>query len=336
MKNFKDISKPFIVAEIGNNHEGSIKNAIKLIKSAKEVGADAVKFQIFDPYKYSSPKDKKRIIQLKKFVLKKKDIINLKKKCDELGIIFFATPFDIKSANLLNNIQSFFKISSGDNNYYDLLKRVRSFKKPVIISTGLLDIKGITKVVKYFREFDFYKKRENLCIMHCVSAYPALKTKINLNSITYLKNRFPNVTIGYSDHTMGYKVSCLSYVLGAEIIEKHFTLSNNFSSFRDHKISLNPKSFKAFVKEINNLKNILGNLNKRLNDEEKGNQASMRRKIVSNKNLKKNYKIRNNDLLIVRSQEPGIFLSEINKVIGKKLNKNINKFDNLLPNDFVK
>ena len=195
MINFNLISKPFIVAEIGNNHEGSINNAIKLIKSAKRSGADAVKFQIFDPNKYSSPKDKNRIKQLKKFALKKKDIIYLKKQCDKLKIIFFATPFDIKSASLLNNIQSFFKISSGDNNYYDLLKKVRSFKKPIIISTGLTDIKNISKVVKYFKKFDFYKKKENLCIMHCVSAYPASNAKINLNSITYLKKKFPNMLL---------------------------------------------------------------------------------------------------------------------------------------------
>jgi len=330
MKNFKTISKPFIVAEIGNNHEGSFKNAIRLIEAAKESGADAVKFQIYDPIKYSSPKDKKRIIQLKKFALNKKDIINLKKKSDELGIIFFATPFDIKSANLLNDIQDFFKISSGDNNYFDLLKKVRSFKKPVIVSTGLMDYKNIVNVVKYFKKFDFYKKRENLCIMHCVSAYPASKSKINLNSIPYLKKKFPKVTIGYSDHTMGNKVSCLSYVLGAEIIEKHFTLSNTFSSFRDHKISLNPKSFKEFVKEINNLKNILGNYSKKINKEEKSNYLSIRRKIVANKNLKKGYKIKKNDLLIVRSQEEGILISEYDKVVGKKLINNINKFDNFL------
>ena len=335
MKNFKTISKPFIVAEIGNNHEGSFKNAIRLIEAAKESGADAVKFQIYDPIKYSSPKDKKRIIQLKKFALNKKDIINLKKKSDELGIIFFATPFDIKSANLLNDIQDFFKISSGDNNYFDLLKKVRSFKKPVIVSTGLMDYKNIVNVVKYFKKFDFYKKRENLCIMHCVSAYPASKSKINLNSIPYLKKKFPKVTIGYSDHTMGNKVSCLSYVLGAEIIEKHFTLSNNFSKFRDHKISLNPKSFKKFVNEISVLKKILGNFSKEINEEENNNYSSMRRKIISNKNLKEGNIIKKKDLLIVRSQGQGIFASEINKVLGKKLIKDMYKFDNLLFKYFI-
>ena len=330
MKNFKFIQKPYIVAEVGNNHEGSIKNAIELVKAAKHSGADAVKFQIFNANKYSSPKDKKRIAQLKKFTLKKKDLIKLKQKCDELKIVFFATPFDIESANYLNKIQNLFKISSGDNNYLDLLIKIRSFKKPVIISTGLMDYIEIYKVVTLFRKIKFYQKKENLCIMHCVSAYPALKKNINLNSIPFLKKKFPNVTIGYSDHTMGYKISSLSYVLGAEIIEKHFTLSNNFSSFRDHKISLNPKSFKKFVKEIKNLKNIIGNFDKKINTEEKNNISVMRRKLISNNKLKKDYKIKKSDLLIVRSPETGIYASEIKKVLGKKINKDINKFDNLL------
>lgn len=335
MKNFKVLSKPIIVAEIGNNHEGSYKNAIKLIKSAKNSGANAVKFQIFNPTKYSSPKDKKRILQLKKFYLKKNEIKNIKKKCDELDLIFFATPFDLDSANFLNKIQKIFKISSGDNDYFDLHKKIRSFRKPVIISTGLMNYNNILKVVKYFREVNFYRKKENLCIMHCVSSYPASKNKINLNSIPFLKKKFPNVTVGYSDHTLGHKIACLSYVLGAEIIEKHFTLSNNFSNFRDHKISLNPKSFKVFVKQLQDLKKILGVFNKKINEEEKKNIFSMRRKLVLNKDMKKGEVIKKSDLLSVRSSEKGIFISEQKKFLGKKLSKNLNKFENLLPKDLV-
>ena len=159
MKNFNSFSKPFIVAEVGNNHEGSYKNAIKLVKSAKQAGANAVKFQIYNPFKYSSPRDKKRINQLKKFSLKKKQIINLKKLCDKLQIEFFATPFDIESAIFLNKIQNIFKISSGDNNYLDLLQKIRSFKKPVIISTGLINYSEIYKIVSYFRKSKFFKSR---------------------------------------------------------------------------------------------------------------------------------------------------------------------------------
>jgi sialic acid synthase SpsE len=314
------------VAEIGNNHEGSFNNAIKLIKQAKKSGADAVKFQVFNPAKYASPKDTNRINQLKKFCLKKKDLIKIKKKCVDLKIEFFATPFDLDSANFLNKIQSIFKVSSGDNNFEDLLKKIRSFKKPTIISTGLMEYKEILKVVNYFRKINFYKKKENLCIMHCVSAYPASQKKINLNSIKFLSKKFPNITIGYSDHTKGYKVACASYLLGAQIIEKHFTLSNNFSNFRDHKISLNPKTFKNFVNEVKKFKEILGNFNKKINIEEKKNFKSMRRKILFNKNVNRGRKIKRKDLLIVRSIDKGIFASDIDKILGKKLLINKKKY----------
>ena len=336
MNNFKEISKPFIVAEIGNNHEGSLKNAIKLVEAAKMSGANAVKFQIFNPYEFVSRKDIKRIQQLKKFALKKADILKLKKKCDELNIIFFATPLDIESAKFLNKIQKIFKISSGDNNYIDLLKKVRSFKKPVIISTGLMNYKDVNNLVNFFKKNSFYKNKYNICLMHCVSSYPATKNNINLNSIAFLKKKFPNVTIGYSDHTKGYKIATTAFNLGAEIIEKHFTLSNNFSNFRDHKISLNPKSFSNFVKEIKFLKKIQGNFEKKINVDEIKNYSLMRRKIILNTNLKIGKKIKRENISILRSPEKGIFASDINKVIGKKLINNIKKFENLLFDDLKK
>ena len=165
--------------------------------------------------------------------------------------------------------------------------------------------------------------------MHCVSAYPASKKKINLNSIKFLIKKFPNVTVGYSDHTKGNKVACISYLLGAQIIEKHFTLSNNFSNFRDHKISLDPKSFKNFVVEVKNLRNILGNFDKKINIEEKKNYQSMRRKIVFNKNLARGRKIKRNDLLIVRAIDKGVFASDIHKILGKKLLINKKKYQTI-------
>ena len=171
--------------------------------------------------------------------------------------------------------------------------------------------------------------------MHYVSAYPASKKKINLNSIYFLKKKFPNVTIGYSDHTLGYNITSLSYVVGAEIIEKHFTLSNNFSNFRDHKISLSLNSFSKFVKKIQSLKNILGNSNKIINPEEKKNLHLMRRKLILNKNLKRGHKIKKNDFLKVRSLNRGIFISDLDKYLGKKLNQNMSKYDNLLPENLV-
>ncbi len=336
MINFKDLKKPFIVAEIGNNHEGSLKTALKLVEAAKNAKADAVKFQFFNPYKYSSPKDKERILLLKKFSLKKSDIIKIKNFCKKLNIIFFATPFDIKTAEFLNKHQSFFKISSGDNNYLQLIKKIMSFKKPIIISTGLLSFKEIKKIITFIQKNKFYKNKKNLCLMHCVSAYPASIKKINLNSILFLKKKFPNITIGYSDHTLGKKVAVLSSVLGADIIEKHFTLDNNFSNFRDHKISLNPSSFKLLVNEVNKLSIILGKQNKEINLEEKKNQDLMRRKIVSKKKINKGQKLKENDLIYVRSVDDGIQARDASIYLGKKLKKDKHKFSNFLKSDFLK
>ena len=335
MKNFNNLKKPFIVAEIGNNHEGSIKTAIKLIKAAKNANADAVKFQVFNPNKYSSPKDRARISLLKKFALKKSEIIKIKKYCKKLKIIFFATPFDIQSAEFLNKHQNFFKISSGDNNFIHLIKKIISFKKPLIISTGLMSFLDIKKIVSFVQKTKFYRKKENLCLMHCVSAYPASKKKINLNSILFLKKKFPNITIGYSDHTLGKKIASLSYIVGAEIIEKHFTLDNNFSNFRDHKISLNPKSFENFVQEIKDLSIILGDFNKKVNMQEKINESSMRRKLVANKKIQRGSKLHIKDLIFVRSVNDGIYAHDLNKYIGKKLTRNKEKFSNFSINDFI-
>ena len=140
-------NKKFIVAEVGNNHEGSISNAYKLIEEAKNAGVDAVKFQTYNVKKYySSDSDIKRIKKLEKFELSHESLIKLSKYAKKLGLIFFSTPFDIESAIFLNKLQNIFKISSGDNDFYNLIEKVLSFNKPIIISTGMLNYKEIKTI----------------------------------------------------------------------------------------------------------------------------------------------------------------------------------------------
>ena len=177
MKNFKDLKKPFIVAEIGNNHEGSLKTAFKLVEAAKNAKADAVKFQFFDPYKYSSPKDKARVLLLKKFSLKKSDIIKIKNYSKKLNIIFFSTPFDLETAEFLNKHQPFFKISSGDNNYLELIKKIMSFKKPLIISTGLSSFKEIKNIINFVQKKNFYKKKKKFMFNALCFSIPSINKK---------------------------------------------------------------------------------------------------------------------------------------------------------------
>ena len=146
-------NKVFIVAEIGNNHEGKLSNAFKLIDKAKEAGVDAVKFQTYDVKKYySSNTDKKRIKRLKQFQLSYNSIIKLSNYAKKLGLVFFSTPFDERSAVFLNQIQNIFKISSGDNDFHNLIEKVLTFKKPIIISTGMMDFKEVKKLYQFIKK----------------------------------------------------------------------------------------------------------------------------------------------------------------------------------------
>lgn len=311
-------NKVFIVAEIGNNHEGNLATAFKLIDKAKEAGVDAVKFQTYDVKKYySSNTDKQRINTLKKFQLSHKELIRLSNYAKKIGLVFFSTPFDEDSAVFLNEIQNIFKISSGDNDFYNLIERVLSFNKPIIISTGMMDFKELKNLYQFIKKKKF---KNQICFLHCVSSYPVPINELNLNSIIFLKKKLPKCIIGYSDHSDSIESCILAAHLGAKVIEKHFTLNKNYSSFRDHKLSANPDEMKRMVCTIRNLDNILGKKQKKIQESEKKNLITSRRAIASNKILKKNSVVGSGDIFYVRPR-PIYSISSEKKIIGKKINK---------------
>ena len=296
--NLNKLKKTFIIAEIGNNHEGSFNVACKLIKEAKKAGVDAVKFQTFKTEDFINPNDKKRFRKLKKFELSYEEFEKLSVIAKNNKLKFISTPLDINSAIFLNNIVDCFKIASGDNNYYDLIKTVLNFDKPTFISTGLLDFIEVKSLVKFIKKigFDFSK----LSLFHCVSDYPVSYEEANLLSIKFLKDKLP-LTIGYSDHTIGKDASIIAASLGAKIIEKHFTLSNNFSKFRDHQISLNPQDMKQLVSSMRKTESMLGFEEKIIQNSEFKNLDSIRRSIYSANNLDKNSIIKKNMTKILKN-----------------------------------
>jgi N,N'-diacetyllegionaminate synthase len=316
--------KVFIVAEIGNNHEGSFKLAKKMINKAAAAGVDAVKFQTFLPEHFVSFKDQSRLDKLRGFQLSYEQFKSLSKIAKKKGIIFFSTPLDIKSAKFLNTIQPIFKIASGDNNFYPLIDEVAKFGKPIIVSTGIAKIDEIKKVYDKILKVWSKKKKNNrnLALLHCVSSYPVPIEQTNLASITYLKNFFPDVVVGYSDHTIGINAAVLSVVAGARIVEKHFTLDKNLSDFRDHKLSANPKEMRLMVNKIREAEKMLGKEEKKIQMCEKDMNISGRRSIAVARNLKSGTKLKRSDLIWVR---PGKGFSPGNekKIIGKKINKNL-------------
>ncbi len=315
--------KIFIVAEAGNNHEGSYKTAKKLIEEAAKAGADAIKFQTFKTERYVNKNQKKRFLQLEKFKLKINEFKSLSQIAKKNKIMFFSTPFDLDSAKELNNFQKIFKISSGDNNYFSLIKLVANFKKPLIISTGMSDLKLLNKIYLFIKKKTKLKvSKNNFSFMHCVSSYPAPNIEANLSAISFLKKKFKDISIGYSDHTEGMDACIVAASLGAKIIEKHFTLDNNFSKFRDHKLSLNPRDLKTMIKRIRNVEELLGLEKKVIQKSEKEGLINSRRGLVAKSFLLKGTKVKIDDVIEVRPQL-GISTDQKIKVIGKILKSTI-------------
>jgi N,N'-diacetyllegionaminate synthase len=254
---------PFIIAEIGINHNGNFKKAIKLIDAAKKSGVSAVKFQT-----YTTEKRVKRNSPifdiLKKCEFSNEDFIKIKNYCDRKKILFFSTPFDSESVNFLNKLNvKLFKIASFNISDYKLINQIIRTKKPTIISTGMASLKEIKKISNKFK-----KNKIKYSLLHCISSYPNKEENSYLNNINYLKNNF-DCKVGLSDHTNDIKTSIYSYIMGAKIIEKHFKLSENDKCV-DAPVSISPKKMRNLVDEINKIQKVIGEVKFGVRDVEKG------------------------------------------------------------------
>jgi N,N'-diacetyllegionaminate synthase len=327
-----------IIAEIGVNHNGKLKNAYKLIDEAKKSGADFVKFQIFKAenvvtkfakkakYQKINDNSENQYKMLKKYELGFENIKKLIKYCKKKKIKFLATPFDQESVNfLIKNNQKFIKISSGDINNYPLLKKIGSNKKNVYLSTGMSNLKEIVKAIKILKLNG--TKKKNITIFHCTSAYPTPIEETNLNVIKTLKIYFGD-NIGYSDHTNSIHIPAYAVLLGAKVIEKHIT-QNNHDKGPDHSASLNISNFKLMVKQIKKAELSLGSSKKKLTKSERINLKLARRSIYAKKKIKKGefFSIKN---LITKRPANGLSPMNWNKVIGKRAKKNFNIDDKII------
>lgn len=320
-----------VIAEIGNNHEGSYALAEELIGKAAQAGVQAVKFQTFIPELYVSSVDQAKIAQLKKFQLSFKDFERLSKVAQQEGLIFISTPFDLESAKFLNTIIPAFKIASGDNNFYPLLECVAGFNKPMLISTGVADEAVVGAAVDFVRKVWRAKGfHQELAMLHCVSSYPTSPEKANLRAIERLK-RF-DVTIGYSDHTIGTTAAVAAVTLGARIIEKHFTVDKNYSSFRDHQMSADPAELKQLVEAVDQVQHMLGSGN--IDQAATGNELTgkIRRSIAASRDLSSGTPLSASDLCWVRPGN-GIAPGDESRVIGKRLKQPVKLGELILPDN---
>ncbi|HYF02551.1 MAG TPA: N-acetylneuraminate synthase family protein, partial [Patescibacteria group bacterium] len=238
----------------------------------------------------------------------------------------------MESAQFLEGLVPAFKIASGDNTFFPLLKTVAETGKPIIMSAGLATF-GELKKSKEFIENVWQEnslKNTDLAILHCVVSYPTPAEEANLSAILDLKKL--GLTVGYSDHTLGIDAAVLSVACGARIIEKHFTIDKNYSEFRDHQLSANPQDLKELVERVKLASMLLGSGGKKIQDAERGNIQSVRRSIVARSSLKKGSEISWDSLGWVRPLN-GLPAGEEHQLLGKVLKRDISEGEPILPED---
>jgi len=340
------MGRPYIVAEIGANHNGSLNLAKKLILKAKESGADCVKFQswtkesVFSKKKYEENhflKDdyrKRKDYSLKsiveKFSLSENLLYQIKNFCKKNKIDFTSTPFSKKEANfLVDKLKApFIKVASMDLNNYPFLKFIAKKNKTIVLSTGLSNLNEIKKAVQTIES----QKNFKIIILHCVSIYPTPDKLSNINNIDTLRKIF-NYPIGYSDHTLGFGISLAAASKKICILEKHFTLDKKMFGW-DHKVSATPDELKIICEESKRIAKALGS-KLIVSPESSTIKKEYRRSIVSSKDLKIGHKIREEDLDFKR---PGTGMppGKISSIIGKTIRRNLDKDTILSIRDIAK
>jgi N-acetylneuraminate synthase/N,N'-diacetyllegionaminate synthase len=296
------INKIFFIAEVGSNHEGNFNDAKKTVLSACKSDADVVKLQIFTANNLVAPKyDRKRFKHFKKLELSIKQNIELckiikkyKKKCS-------ASIWDAEQIKNFDKYVDIYKIGSGDIHNFEIIQKIIQTKKPIIISTGLSNFKEIEETLDFIKTLDKQYLKKKVALLYCNTAYPTPIEDIRLGTIKYFNEKF-NLTTGYSDHTIGEETLIYSYLFGAEIVEKHFSLNPKLNTFRDHQISFNKEDTNIYLKKIEMLHRISEIKKNDLSKSEilQDNITSFRRSIYAKKNIKKGETLDINKIISLR------------------------------------
>ena len=328
------MNKVYIIAEAGVNHNGSLQNALELVQKAKEAGADCVKFQTFKADQIvtkGSPKaayqmkvtdrDETQFAMLKKLELKYEDYDEIINLCKKLQIDFLSTPYNLQDVDFLEkfNVQGY-KIASGQLTEIPFLEYVASKNKKIILSTGMSTMSDVFNAVTAIRNVG----NNNIVVLQCTTNYPSSISEANLLAMISMKNAC-KVSVGYSDHVINNYACFASVALGAEIIEKHFTLDKNLEG-PDHSTSLNPIEFKELVIGIRNIELSLGDGIKIPTNQEKDNIYGMKRSIVVLNDKKKGDILKLEDIGFKRPAN-GLDPNMVNMILGKQLRINVDKDD---------
>ena len=332
----------FFIAEAGVNHNGSTELGLRLIDAAVEAKADAVKFQTFKTDNIITPEAPKSTYHIQTTggdkvqtwyeLLKTQEIsenmhIKLMKYCKQKNIIFMSTPYDKDSVDLLDELGvSSFKTASTDTNNIPLLRYIARKAKPTIISTAMSTMEEVENAVKSIKE----EGLNEIGVLQCTGNYPANLSDSNLNIIKTFENKLECV-IGYSDHTEEIINPIAATAMGAKIYEKHFTIDKTLPG-PDHRMALDPMELKETIKLVRDTETALGNNTKSVLECEKENRGKLRKSIVIDCDMTEGTVIEK-DMLTIKRPGYGIAPEMIDQIVGKKVNKNLKKYDNLKEED---
>ncbi|MBO1224046.1 MAG: N-acetylneuraminate synthase family protein [Candidatus Scalindua sediminis] len=345
-RDVKDFGLPYVIAEIGANHNGDMNLAKKLIDAAKTCGCDAAKFQSWTPESLICEEEynrnqtyndlpKKHFGSLKemveKYYLRTDQHMELKKYCDKVGITFLSTPFSLEEVDLLEELDvPFYKIASMDVNNLQLLEYVAKKKRPIVLSTGMAAMAEIENAVKTIEAQD----NDQIILLHCIAVYPPDYEDINLNNITMLREKF-GYPVGFSDHSKGTAIPLASVALGSCVIEKHFTLDKDMPGW-DHDVSADPEDMKRIVEESQKIVKALGSYERIIGKAEQEKKLKFRRSIVAKTDLKEGHSLTIEDIIFKRPEVGGIRPDEVSQVLSRQLKRNISRDEMIRWEDIAK
>ena len=306
----------YFIAEAGLNHNGDIEIAKKIINAAKNAGANAIKFQTFQTEKFVTRKNQYFDI-FKNAELSYSEFDELNKYSKEQNITFFSAPFDLESAEYLNKIDvPCFKIASSDLTNIPLITKVAKMQKPMIISTGVSTMKEVEDAVNIC----YLQGNHKISLLHCITSYPTPYDQVNLTAITTMKKQF-NHPVGYSDNGEPLLVDLAAVSIGANIIEKHFTLDKNMEG-PDHSFSIDPPGLTELISQIHMIDKMKGNGQKLPQPSEISSKSALRKSLTTKSDLKAGDVLTHEKILIKRP-EGGIEPKYFDRVVGRKINKDI-------------
>jgi N-acetylneuraminate synthase/sialic acid synthase len=335
-----DATPTYVIAEIGHNHQGSLEKARMLLRSAAECGVDAVKVQkrdnrnLYTRALYDAPYENENSFgatygaHREALELGRDALVDLQTYAAELGVAFFSTAFDEASADLLAELDvPAFKIASGDLRNTPLLRHVASIGKPVIVSTGGATIEDVDRAVETILPLN-----PALCLLQCTASYPTDVGELNLGVIATFRDRYPDVVVGLSDHQDGIAMSLVAHMLGARVIEKHFTLSHSWKG-TDHAFSLMPEGMRKLVRDLARVPEAIGNGKKRPLSSEAKPLEKMGKKLVAARDLPAGHVLAPGDLVAKSPADEGLPPSALDEVLGRTLTRPLSEDEAIGPGD---